>query len=320
MRDLHLPIILAVTLSGCTSVASIPSPASSNTDGLIYYMPRIDFVVTIVKTKDQTTQVTVAPTNAYPDLSTQYVLNHRGNLLGANALNVGVDVNGLLKLSKSSVTSGVNEALTSLGQSLGIIHGLRLAPSKSATDVCGIGAHIFIYDYTNWKDQKPCGLNIQIKKLIETRTSQHNKVANKSYSGIFYRQAEPYLVTVTGEINTAAIVLSPNESPAHFLPVSRTLFSKNEADFTFTNGMPTQYNQTTEGEIVALFKIPASVVAAYFSAIGTIFDSFKSRDAKEAETLTASIKLELAKKKYEACLTAIVAKDDAALAKLECGK
>jgi hypothetical protein len=284
-------------------------------------MPRIDFVVTVVKTKDQTTQVTVAPTNAYPELSTQYVLNHRGNLLGANALNVGVDVNGLLKSSKSTVTTGVNEVLTSLGQSLGTIHGLRSAPRiQLATDVCGIGTHIFIYDYTNWKDQKPCGLNIKIKKLIETKTSQHNKVADQSYSGIFYRQAEPYLVTVTGEINTAAIVFSPNESPVRFLPVSRTLFSKNEADFTFTNGMPTQYNQMTEGELVALFKIPASVVAAYFSAIGTVFDSFKSRDTKEAETLATSIKLELAKKKYEACLTAIVAKDDATVVKLECGK
>ena len=130
-------------------------------------------------------------------------------------------------------------------------------------------------------------------------------------AGIFYRQDLPYLVTVTGgAVNEAAMVFSPSDSRTHFLPIARTFFSSNSADFELSDGVPKRYKQASDGEGIALFKLPADVLSAYFSAVGSLFDAFKVRDTKQAEMLGESLKLELAKKKYDACLEALQAKDD----------
>lgn len=311
-------ILLSIILAGCSSVSSIREPAADN-DGLVYYMPKKDFLVTVTKANDQTTVVSLTTTGAYADISKPFVLKHSGNLLGKNALKVGIEISGLLKTSKSTTTSGVSEALKNLGETFGTLHGFRAGAADLERASCGNGIHTFIF-HASINNARACEFNITIIKLVPTKLQSSAKLAGETYSGIFYKQAEPYLITATGPINTSAIVLSPNEAPLAFLPISRTFFSNNEADFGFTDGMPTKYDQDTDGELIALFKLPATVIAAYFTAIGTIFDSFKGRDTKEAETLAASVKLEIAKKKYDACLAAIIAKDDTTIAKLECGK
>ncbi|MBL0141684.1 MAG: hypothetical protein IPP91_06350 [Betaproteobacteria bacterium] len=322
MKIATFPVALSMVLAGCSSVESISEPAAGVHDGLVYYMPRTDFLVTIVKAKEGITSVSLGTTAAYPDVSKSYVIRHSANLFGKNTLLVGVDVNGLLKSSKSTTTSGVTDAFSNLGSTLGTFQGLRSAQAApKAVDTCAIGTHTFIFaSPEEAKAPRPCGLAITITKLKDTSSTPPPRPVGEPLSGIFYRQAEPYLVQAAGPINTSAIVFSPNNSPTYFLPVSRTFFSNNEADFGFTDGMPTKYNQDTEGELIALLKLPATVLTAYFAAMGATFDSFKTRDAKEADALAASIKLEMAKKKYEACLAAILAKDDTAIAKLECGK
>lgn len=325
MKNLTLLVVSLIVqvLMGCSSVNSIRRPTISNSEGLVYYMPQKDFLVTVVKAQGKITSVSLSTTAAYPDMSMRYVLNHSGNLLGKNTLNVTVDVNGLLKSSKSTTVSGVTDALKGIGESFGTLHGLRAgAKNLEKPDTCGDGTHTFVYKSSDDAAKiSPCGLDLNITKLSDVQLPDPKlKSDGLSYSGIFYRQAEPYLITATGIVNTSAILFSPTDSPVFFLPVSRTFFANNVADFAFTDGMPTQYSQETEGELVALFKLPATVVSAYFTAIGTVFDSFKNRDVKEADTLAASVKLDLAKKKYEACLAAIVNKDDTTIAKLECGK
>jgi len=59
---------------------------------------------------------------------------------------------------------------------------------------------------------------------------------------------------------------------------------------------------------------PAINVGLSVSRVGS------SAQTKAMKKVAGSIKLELAKRKYEACLAAIVAKDDATVARLECGK
>ena len=62
--------------------------------------------------------------------------------------------------------------------------------------------------------------------------------------------------------------------------------------------------------LVSLLNLPADVIGAYFSAVGQVFDSFKSNDTKEATALSESLDLELTKQKYEACIAAIEAKEE----------
>src|SRR5439155_15354195 len=107
-------------------------------------------------------------------------------------------------------------------------------------------------------------------------------VPGTSKAGVFYRQEEAFKVTAEGAgLKVTTIVLSPSLAPTRFLPIFGSLFASAEADFGFVDGMPTKYDQNADGESIALLKLPADVIAAYFGAVGKMFDNFKARDTKE---------------------------------------
>ena len=325
MRNECLGALLSgILCTACSSIKSTPYPDSGSISGLTYYMPKKDFLVTVVKSGGKITSVTLGNTSSYPDIEHPFVLNHALNLVGKNTLNIGVGTSGLLTSSKSTTTSGIPEALTNLAGAFGALHGLGaaevVAPPAPPKDTCAAdGTNTFLFK-NGVKDGLACGLSINITKVGPTIAEAPQVSRSGSDSGLYYRQAEPYFATATGSINASAVVFSPSLAPTRFLPVSKTLFSNNAADFEFEDGMPTKYNQDTDGELVALFKLPADVIGAYFSAVGKVFDSFKANSTNQADVLAATTKLELAKKKYDACLAAISAKDDTTIDKLQCGK
>ena len=310
-----------IALSACSSIKSIQSPnkGTCSVEGLTYFMPKKDFLVTITIKEKQITKIVLGTTASYPDLSTQYVLRHGGNVFGKNTLDVGVNEAGLLTSAKSTTVSNVGDAFKNLAATFGQLGVLGMA---ALTDqACTDGDHSFVFKVpVPPGPHKACGIDINITKQTDSaNVVPHSKTAKKEYSGIFYRQTIAYLITAVGNgLNVASVVFSPSESETHFLPVSRTFFSNNEADFVFVEGIPTKYKQETEGEIVALLKLPADIIGAYFTAIGNVFDSFKSKDTKQADTLAESLKLEPMKKKYDACISAIKAGDDELIKNLGC--
>ncbi|HBN6206099.1 TPA: hypothetical protein L3M66_004780 [Vibrio parahaemolyticus] len=314
-----LLLLLTLFLASCSSIKSIEEPTSDEVDGLTYYMPKKDFVVTVNVKSGKITKVSFGTTPAFPDLSKQYVLNHGSNFLGKNTLDVGITEKGLLTSSKSTTVSNVTDAFKNLATTYGQLRTFSLVgPPAPAGNCTTDGEHIFTYSSIG--DYTPCSLNVSIRKASSSNgTKAHSKDSTESYSGIFYRQNEPYIVSAMGQgLNASSIVFSPSDSKTLFLPVSKTFFANNEADFAFVDGVPTKYKQDTDGEAIALLKLPADILGAYFGAVGSVFDSFKSNDGKEAEALNSSLSLELAKKKYAACIEAIEAKDDDLIEELEC--
>ncbi|MBL8305588.1 MAG: hypothetical protein JNM33_02745 [Rubrivivax sp.] len=319
-------MLMALLLPGCAALTSSPSQDGELGEGLTYYLPKKDIQVTVVVTGDAVSTVSLATTPAYPDLRQAFVLRNGPNALGKTANTIGVGANGLLKSTKATVTSGVSDAASSLAGIAGSVQAGRVS-INATRGTCGNGTHVFLYPVTEDKEQTACGLKLTIKRLTgaEARAEGSGprptaKALEEAYSGLYYRQAEPFLVTVDGTIKTAAILYSPSVAPLKSLPIARTFFADGDAAVTLDDGVPTQYDQTTDGELVALLKLPATIIAAYFEAIGKLFDAFKTRDAKQAEDMSSSIKLELAKAKYEACLKAIQTKDNDMIVKLDCGK
>ncbi len=319
-------MVIASLLQGCAALTSSPSQDGELGEGLTYYLPKKDIQLTVVVTGGAISTVSLATTPAYPDLRQAFVLRSGLNALGKTVNTIGVGANGLLKSTKATVTSGVSEAAGSLAGIAGSVQAGRVS-INTTSGACGNGTHVFLYAVTEDKEKAACGLKLTIKRLAGADARAEGsgprstaKARDEAYSGIYYRQAEPFLVTVKGDINTAAILYSPSVAPLKSLPIARTFFADGDAGMTLDDGVPTQYDQTTDGEIVALLKLPATIISAYFEAIGKLFDSFKSRDTKQAEDLSSSIKLELAKAKYEACLKAIQNKDDDLIVKLDCGK
>jgi hypothetical protein len=324
MMKTIIAVLAVAFLCSCSSIQSVESP-KEGMDGLTYFMPRKDLLVTVTVAKvgeaTKVTKVTLGTTSSYPDMSKQYVLRHGGNVFGKNTVDVGVNGAGLLSSAQSTTVSNVGDVFKNLAAAAGQLTTLATKMAGVEEEGCELeGDHGFIVRFEDRPaEHEVCGVIVSIQKPAEAKALQHSKAAGEEYSGVFYRQNIPYLVSATGNgLHTAAVVLSPSESPTYFLPASRTFFANNQADFQFVDGIPTKYKQETEGELVALFKLPADVIGAYFTGIGTIFDSFKSKDQKAAEALAASIKLELAKQKYDACLAAIKARDDALTKSLGC--
>ncbi|QOJ24121.1 MAG: hypothetical protein HRU78_11115 [Gammaproteobacteria bacterium] len=163
-----------VILSACSSTVSVKKPEAKESDGLIYYMPKKDIVITFnvreesdepkdganKKTAEKRkivsiTNVDVTP--AYPDGSEYYVLKHKINLLGDNKTDIGINEKGLLSSTKSSMTSKVNESLKNLAYSVGAgitVFALDGASQASQKISCPeVGNHIFKIEFDKFKDQ-----------------------------------------------------------------------------------------------------------------------------------------------------------------------
>jgi hypothetical protein len=344
--DAILLVVFCAALAGCASIRSVKSP-STGTEGLYYYMPNRDFIVTVSSKDGKATKVVFVESPSYPDMSVSYLLQYSTNAINKNTMNIGINEKGLLTSAKTDLVSGVPDALKALASAAGTIKVLG-GTSERDQKPCSDGDHVFIVVVKS-ADESLCDVKVSIQKILSTVSNvgfpssgsaggqttpstpsgatpppapnpmlpEHQSLPARA--GVYYRQNEPYLIkAVGGGIDTAAILFSPTLSSTHFLPVSETFFASNHADLAFSDGVPTKYSLDVDGEVVALFKLPADVLAAYFAAMGSVFDSFKTRDEKEAAAIDASLKLELAKKKYEACIAAIKAKDEAAIAKLGC--
>lgn len=289
-------VVVLIGLSGCSSVLSVENPSKEASHGLGYFMPKKDFLVGVkvdaparsipsggstpesiasVPSKPSITSVWLGTTAAYPDLSKNYVLKHGTNAFGRSTLNIRINEKGLLVSAQSEMKSGISDIVSNnkTPKSKGFPSIQLVNPSDKECST--VGNHTFIYKTIG--TYNACGISITITKYGENAAiNAHGIKENKAVSGIFYRQNQPYLMTAVGKgIRSANIVLSPSESKVRFLPIAKTFFADNKTDFRFRDGVPSKYQQGTDGEIVALFKLPADILAAYTSAAGEVFNSFR---------------------------------------------
>lgn len=309
-------------LTSCASIQSVSSDGSGNTTGLVYFLPMKKFTLSVVVKKGDIVSVTPGVSASFPDVNNRFVLNHRANFLGKNTASVSVTDQGLLSSANSTTISGVSEALINLSSSIGIRRGLSFSEESSSSECDIDSTYLFVIDKGD--DRTPCGVTVEIEKLssgIERPLLAASATERRSGTGVYYRVNEPYIIRAVAPngLKTESIVFSPIDSDTFFLPVTKTFFASNKAELSFKDGVPNKYVQETDGELVALFKLPADIISAYFAAAGSVFDSFKSSDSKEAAALAESLKLEIAKDKYIACLEALNNEDgDATFKELGC--
>lgn len=87
--------------------------------------------------------------------------------------------------------------------------------------------------------------------------------------------------------STESIQLLPDDSEFLFLPVPRTLFAAAETGHTLTDGIggPAPYKLTSDGEVLALLGLPATVLGTYFEALGQVFTAFSTRRTNETTAM-----------------------------------
>ena len=147
-----------------------------------------------------------------------------------------------------------------------------------------------------------------------THLKAHGKVP-----GIFYRLNRPYIATASAPgVFQTKLLFTPNESPNYFLPYGRTLFAANDGKIELTEGVLKKYTQENDGELVALLNAPASVLSAYFTAVGNVFTAFQAKDLNQITRLENDLKMDALQRKLDKCKAAAKANDDATWASQQC--
>lgn len=330
MRSISWTAVASAVVYACTGCATYTSDVARSAhldEGLVYYLPRKDVVVTVTVSADATsTSVGIDASAAYADRSRAFLLRYQRSPIAKNVMDIGVTAGGLLSSASATSTVQLDQALASIANLAGMSGARGFAMTPAPAEKCALpGTYVFSYPLEpepNGVVGKPCGISVSISRVADARVVPARPEEPGARAGIYYRQLVPYRVKASGGASGIAketIVFSPTGSPDLFLPLSRNLFANNESTLTLVEGALTGYKQDSDGELVALLKLPAAIISAYFAAAGSLFDAFSTRDSKEAAALTSAMKLELERLKYQACLAAVRNKDDEAIKSLGCG-
>jgi hypothetical protein len=327
-----LSILAAVLLQGCAGIQTTVPADKSRLDGVAYYLPMRYFMLSIVREKGATKIAEWTASPLIPDQRRVFTLNFNPHLIGKTDTTIQVNNVGLLsaantKTTDSAVELGKIQPLDANIQARG-----RVAQSKECADD---GTFVYVYDPASTPTIECKDISISITLLPLGSSPAGKPGSGKTFvdaddalgsaAGVFYRQQKPYLVHVSvtdadgkAKIDVNKILLAPNDSPVVLLPYARTLFAANEGKITLVEGMPETYVQSTDGEFVALLKIPAAVLSAYFTAMGNVFTAFSNKANKEYELAVREYKLSLAAYKLERCKEAFERQDKAAMDTLQC--
>jgi hypothetical protein len=325
----------AVVLGGCAAVNSTPNPETSSS-GLLYFMPKRDVLVTVTNTGGSISAVTAAASLSYADRGKVYLLEYQAHLLAKNSMDLDVSEAGLLTSSKANQTGDAVSALGGLGTLAGYVRGSNIATqadgapaanvkAASSTDCAKAGTYTFLLPAADGRHTVCGDIDVKVERYgwsLGSLPSVGSGLGDgNAHAGVFYRTNLPYKVIIsTTGIRSETVVHSPSESKDHFLPLARTVFANNDATVTLNNGagVPSKYQQNTDGEGAALLKLPAAIAAPYFAAIGQVFTWRSGQRTGQANDLNSTVALELAKMKFERCLNAIEAKDADLIASLKC--
>lgn len=335
VRSTVLAGVLAAAslLTGCAGLTTQTDADANRLEGVAYYMPMKYFTLTVTKVAGVITKLELGETAAFADMRKTYALQYNPHWLGKTTIGVEVGTNGLLGKANTNTTDS-NAELAKLTYRPFLADAKRLRPgSECAPD------GVFVFTYETPEDVKPnekvCEfVSVQLERtwdINSTKTGQQanppNSASEKSAPGIFYRVNRAYLATAsTGATKSAKdggqyvtkLLFVPNESPNMFLPYGRTLFAANDGKIGLSEGILQSYSQANDGELVALLKFPASILSAYFNAVGNVFSAFTARDNNEIAALKAELKNASLRQKLEKCLEARGKDDDAAWKALGC--
>lgn len=321
-------------LSGCAPIASIPLTGNDNKAGLIYYMPKRDIVVTLTNVKGPPEASTLAVTVSAPfaDLDKRFALTVQGTPIGTRSTDVMVSANGLLMSSSAKLESQVGAIAAQIAAAAGAVRAVwKQEEEKDCTAFTTYSISIPAPKATLSEENHFCGFTIVVASTVAPkekgdpqRGGKRKADAEQPSAGYFYRQELPYRVTVVpkagGDPIIATIVNSPSEAPVEFVPVAKALFADNDNLVSFDNGVLKQYKEIKSSELLGLASIPADIIAKYFDAAGKIFGFLNTENTNKLNEINSELRLEIARQRFDSCITAIHAKDDATIDKLGCGK
>jgi hypothetical protein len=320
----YIPIVAAASLAGCAGLQS-QRVAETDVVGIAYYMPMKYFALSVTKEGGKVTKLEWTESAAFPDLSQTYRLRFNPHWIGKTTVQIEVGSSGLLGVANTNTTDSAAELATIKAAAAFKVNAAKLDP----TDKCAPDG-VFLFLFPGPGSGDVCGViayKIAAVPPGKTSSKEDRAASPKSVNtdsrtdGVFYRVNRPYIATAQepGGQQVSNLLFVPNESTTMLLPYGRTLFAANDGKVEFTDGVLHKYDQADEGELVALLKFPASIIGAYFTAVGNVFAAFSAKNAKDADLQLKELQINILKFKIEKCTEALDKGDKAALDSLQCG-
>lgn len=326
-------ILMLVIQTGCVAAKTTVVEKNSKCadGGIVYYLPEKKVILSV--TVDDNGKIITVDAQASDPIPAiheekEFCGSFHRNLFAENTADFQITPSGLLTVSDAESKSKVSDAFKAMATAAAAV----TAPARR-TDIpannCAPGrTHTSIVDPVRDQDDPKkrilCGIQFEIEGPKETAPQRNAPLDPGTYSGIFYRQEVPYTISTPlgNDVRFSKIVLAPNSSPIRYLPLDWNFFADSSATLRFTGGTPTQYKEKIGSEAVGLLSLPADVLDAYFTALGSMFTKIAtaatnktSADttgaAHQAAMANAEIKRLLAEQQLLACQQAIASKDPA---------
>jgi hypothetical protein len=316
-----LPIACSTfVLCGCVALKSVKHPTEGNNapHGIGYYLPNGHIKVSMTVTKDDegiiTRSFSVA-TLYYPDTGRRYSIQFPKNLVADSDINIGVSMAGLLNSASYTYQPKIIEAIQSLPPKVGVATASASPPPPPKEPCTAPGIYSTSLDPSKEREGQLCGFKIVVDALSagtmeiqpsaqeDKKNQKGNETPEKPQNGIFFRMNRPYLIKLEkdGTVLFSDIALSPTQSKTQFLKLNRSLFARNNGTITFHNGVLTGYAPNMDSEIESGFKLPATIIKAYFDSVSALFTFRTGRTNQEAGFLAAVENFNRAQASLEAC-------------------
>ncbi len=301
-------------LSACASMKSM-SHDKKVRPGLGYYLPNGDIKVTMTRTTDAASGTTSdkfkIETVYYADVSKRYSVTIPKNPAGDTQMSVKVNTAGLLVSSEYKYEPKIIEAIANIPLTVSTNNQAIATSTPCSAD----GDYVQTIDVAHLAaDRKAllevyfCGFTVRITPIgRQPRGGEYDyKDSKKPKNGLFFRMNMPYRVEIFSSVLPARtlhseIALSPSGADALFLRLNRSLFSKAEGKLGFDNGVLTAFEPKNSSEIESGFKLPASILKAYFESVSGLLAFRSKRIENEVAYMAAQEKYKQAQAELRAC-------------------
>lgn len=172
-------------------------------EGLAYYLPSKDLLVTLVSDGTSITELNVDVSAAYPDLRQGYLLRHREGPLAEHDLKVAVSESGLLGTVSAKATPKLGEVLDTYADLKKNIAGSQAVRLDSTDSTCPVDrSQVHRFEFLaaagGALTERPCGgLEVVVTPLGKPEGGAIATATHPGGNGIYYRQARPYLVAAS---------------------------------------------------------------------------------------------------------------------------
>lgn len=313
-------------LPGCAAMKSV-SHAGQAAPGLGYYLPKGDIKVSMTVTENDDKSLNRAfkiETLHYADLSRRYSVTLPKNPVGDSELSVNVTPAGLLTSATYKYQPRIIEAIANISPKNAATANV---PKPSPCSAPGTYVQIIDLDKIDTAAGKVirsalCDYPIMVSRLGKSPGQSYGYEGNRTNgsrnptNGLYFRMNHPYRVDLFENAKDehpfiSEIALSPSGADILFVKVNRSLFSKTEGTISFENGVLTSFSPKNTSEIESGFKLPATIIKAYFDSVSALFTFRSGRLKDEAAYMAAIEDYNHAKASLEACEAAYASGDQA---------